>query len=68
MRINTDNQGTWTVCSQTRDEEEFLKFLFDALDARCGGHHLYTNFPDVSQDEISAILGLSESQTQNKSD
>ena len=68
MRINTDNQGTWTVRSQTRDKEELLKFLFDALDVRCGEHHFYTNFPSVSQDEISAILQPSETRIQNKLD
>ena len=66
MRIDSNNQGTWTVRSQTRDEEEFFNFLFDALDARWGGHHLRINVPGVSQDEILAKFDISETHIQKK--
>lgn len=28
MRINTDNQGTWTVSTQTRDVKEFYSNFY----------------------------------------
>ena len=66
MKMDTDNQGTWTIHSQDNEEEKFFTIFFDALDAKWGGHHLRINVPGVSLDEILANLGLSENQTQRK--
>jgi hypothetical protein len=54
MKLDTNNQGTWTVKSQTKDEEAFFKFLFDALDESLGGHHLRVNGVEVSEDDFLA--------------
>ncbi len=55
MRISTNNHGTRTVCADTKQGEEFLKFLFDALEAKYCGCTFYTNFPWFYSDEILAI-------------
>jgi hypothetical protein len=66
MKIDANNQGTWIVKSQSKDEEMFLKFLFDVLDESLGGHHLYINGVEISRDDFLAKCGIYENHNQNK--
>ena len=60
MRIEYDFRNGWTIQAETRDEQEHLKYLFDALKEKWAKTREISSEP---LDDLSAIHQSNRSQT-----